>query len=69
MVLGKYDSTIVIRLCKCVFVFVVQILKVVCLLSPFSCLQLCVLPWLAVCGLCLSVMSGWCFGLIEVAGT
>lgn len=30
---------------------------------------LCVLPWLAVCGLCLSVMSGWCFGLIEVAGT
>mmetsp|Transcript_27615 Transcript_27615/g.59354 ORF Transcript_27615/g.59354 Transcript_27615/m.59354 type:complete len:441 (-) Transcript_27615:138-1460(-) len=29
---------------------------------------LCVLPWLAVCGLCLAVMSGWCFGLIELAG-
>ena len=28
----------------------------------------CVLPWLAVCGLCLAVMSGWCFGLIELAG-
>ena len=29
---------------------------------------LCVLPWLAFCGLCLAVMSGWCFGLIELAG-
>ena len=29
---------------------------------------ICVLPWLAVCGLCLAVMSGWCFGLIELAG-
>lgn len=29
---------------------------------------LCVLPWLAVCGLCLAIMSGWCFGLIELAG-
>ena len=29
---------------------------------------LCVLPWLAMCGLCLAVMSGWCFGLIELAG-
>ena len=29
---------------------------------------LCVLPWLAVCGLSLAVMSGWCFGLIELAG-
>ena len=30
---------------------------------------ICVLPWLAVCGLCLAVMSGWCFGLIELAGS
>lgn len=29
---------------------------------------ICVLPWLSVCGLCLAVMSGWCFGLIELAG-
>ena len=28
---------------------------------------LCVLPWLAVCGLSLALMSGWCFGLIEMA--
>ena len=28
---------------------------------------LCVLPWLAVCGVCLAAMSGWCFGLIELA--
>jgi diazepam-binding inhibitor (GABA receptor modulating acyl-CoA-binding protein) len=29
---------------------------------------LCVLPWLAVCSVCLAVMSGWCFGLIELSG-
>jgi len=29
---------------------------------------ICVLPWLTVCSLCLAVMSGWCFGLIELAG-
>lgn len=29
---------------------------------------LCILPWLAVCGLSLAVTSGWCFGLIELAG-
>lgn len=28
---------------------------------------LCVLPWLAMCGLSLALMSGWCFGLIELA--
>jgi len=30
---------------------------------------LCVLPWLAVCAVavCLAVMSGWCFGLIELS--
>mmetsp|Transcript_23997 Transcript_23997/g.41099 ORF Transcript_23997/g.41099 Transcript_23997/m.41099 type:complete len:163 (+) Transcript_23997:396-884(+) len=27
-----------------------------------------VLPWLALCGVCLAVMSGWCFGIIELAG-
>ncbi|KAL7437400.1 hypothetical protein ACHAXH_008684 [Discostella pseudostelligera] len=29
---------------------------------------MCILPWLVVCGLCLATMSGWCFGLIELAG-
>lgn len=29
---------------------------------------LCVLPWLMVCSVCLAVMSGWCFGLIELSG-
>jgi len=28
-----------------------------------------VLPWLSVCGLCLAFMSGWCFGLIELAAS
>ena len=28
---------------------------------------LCVLPWLVVCGVFLAAMSGWCFGLIELA--
>ena len=29
---------------------------------------LCVLPWLAMCALSVAVMSGWCFGLIELSG-
>lgn len=29
---------------------------------------LCVLPWLAVCAVCLAVMSGWSFALIELSG-
>ena len=29
---------------------------------------ICVLPWLTWCGLYLALMSGWCFGLIELVG-
>ncbi|KAL7484618.1 hypothetical protein ACHAW6_010254 [Cyclotella cf. meneghiniana] len=29
---------------------------------------ICVLPWLAMCGVSVAVMSGWCFGLIELSG-
>ena len=29
---------------------------------------LCVLPWLAVCAVCLAAMCGWCFALIELSG-
>lgn len=28
-----------------------------------------VMPWLSLCALCLAMMSGWCFGLIEVAAS
>jgi hypothetical protein len=29
---------------------------------------LCVVPWLAMCAVSVAVMSGWCFGLIELSG-
>eukprot|EP00569_Conticribra_weissflogii_P004371 CAMPEP_0171343504 /NCGR_PEP_ID=MMETSP0878-20121228/17326_1 /TAXON_ID=67004 /ORGANISM="Thalassiosira weissflogii, Strain CCMP1336" /LENGTH=379 /DNA_ID=CAMNT_0011846463 /DNA_START=36 /DNA_END=1175 /DNA_ORIENTATION=+ len=29
---------------------------------------ICILPWLGIAGICLAVMSGWCFSLIELSG-
>ena len=29
---------------------------------------ICVVPWLAMCAVSVAVMSGWCFGLIELSG-
>jgi hypothetical protein len=29
---------------------------------------ICVIPWLAMCAVSVAVMSGWCFGLIELSG-
>ncbi|KAL7509376.1 hypothetical protein ACHAXN_006379 [Cyclotella atomus] len=29
---------------------------------------LCVVPWLSMCAVSVAVMSGWCFGLIELSG-
>eukprot|EP01082_Thalassiosira_pseudonana_P012891 g12639.t1 g12639 contig6:2325060-2326593(+) len=30
---------------------------------------ICVLPWLAMCAISVAVMSGWCFGLIELSSS